>query len=475
MSTRLGWAALVALPILPACSGMPGTLPPGRARPTIAELVAAADSALEPLHRRGYLNGAVVLGRSGEPLYARGFGAANAAAGAPFTPETPSDGASIAKTLTAAAVLMLEDEGRLGLDDPVRRHLPEYPHSGTRIIHLITHSAGLPEAEYDFFEGLLPEGTVRTTELHLKALREQNVPPDFEPGTRFRYSSLGFDIAALVVERVSGKRYEDFLRERILGPLGMDSTFVRPARFADWPGTRTMSYRRIDDTLLVRDVFDDEGFYGGSNVYLSALDLYRWGRSFYRNSLLGARVLRRGMTAPSLRDAATGIGGPSRINLLGWYHPGRERRYHYPGMLEGFYSSLYHDDDRGYTIALMSNTGMPQWVRPLVMRTLVDILDGRRPPPIGERRFTRLDSVALESVPGSYQVEGIGNVEIIRRRDHAMVRVDHGLRYPAYPLGDGQLYVPGLDAWIGFPADTSPGFDRLTWLSIFQVGDGLRK
>lgn len=464
----------LALPVmLLACVNGPVTRGAGTVD-RVPGLVAAVDSLLLPLHRAGFFNGAVVAGHAGEPLYARGFGPANVEAGVAFTPETPTDGASIAKTLTAAAVLLLEDEGHLTLDDPVQRHVSEYPHPDTRIRHLLTHSTGLPENEYDYFEGMVPPGRMRTTALFLELLRSRGVPPAYEPGTRFRYSSLGFDVAALVVERVTGSSLEQFLRDRIFEPLGMRGTFVRPARFADWRGIRTLSYRQRGDSLAVRDVFDDEGFYGGSNLYFPAVDLYRWGRSFYTASPLPARVRARGARSVILGDASTGIRGRSRINLLGWYHLDHERRYHYPGMLEGFYSSVYRDETRRYTIALASNNGMPQWLRPLVMRALIDILDGRNPAPIGDRRYTPLDSVALHGAQGSYEVEGVGTVTIARRRNHALVKLHGGLEYPAYPVGDGQLYVPGLDVWLGFPRVMPEAFERLTWLSVFHVGEGRR-
>jgi CubicO group peptidase (beta-lactamase class C family) len=114
------------------------------AQPPAERVRQAADSLLEALHARGYFNGAVVLGRGDEEIYARSFGAANIRAGAASTPDTPADGGSIAKTFTAAAVLMLEEKGKLRLDDLVTRHIPEYPHGETRVRDLLTHSAGLP-------------------------------------------------------------------------------------------------------------------------------------------------------------------------------------------------------------------------------------------------------------------------------------------------------------------------------------------
>jgi CubicO group peptidase (beta-lactamase class C family) len=255
------WCCVLALAAAPVGGRCDAQVPPPR-------IAAAADSLLGNLHRRGLFGGAVVLARGGREVYARGFGAANAAAGVAFTPDTPVDGASVAKPFTAAAVHMLAREGKLRLDDPVRRHLPEYPHAATTVRHLLSHSAGLPG--YAFFEPFIPKGTVLTTPRFLEVLRQRDVAPAFAPGTRFRYDNMGFDVAALLVERVTGETWEGFLRRRVFGPLGMDPAFLRPARLADWRGVRTMSYRRAGDSLVVHDVFDDEGFYGSANLYLSA-------------------------------------------------------------------------------------------------------------------------------------------------------------------------------------------------------------
>ena len=443
------------------------------AQPSQERIRAAADSLLTGLHARGWFNGAVVLGREKE-LYAGGFGPANVQAGVAFTPDTPADGASVAKTFTAATVFMLVEDGRLDLDAPVRRYLPEYPHAQTRVRHLLTHSAGLPEADYDFFNDLIPPARIRTTTLLLAILREQGFRPAFEPGTRFRYSNLGFDVAALLVERISGKPWERFLRERVFGPLGMRSAFLRAARLANWPGVRTLSYRHAADSLIVNDVFDHEGFYGGSNLYFSARDLFRWSRSFYTRPVLSKATIRRGVGAAVLRDALDGSGGSSRINFLGWYYPAHGRRYHYPGSLQGFWSSVYRDEDQKYSIVYMSNNSMPQWLRPLLTRALIDIMEGRSPGRIDPPAYREIDAEHLGNFAGTYLVEGVGPVRIEARDKRAFIRAGKGIEYPAFFVGDGQLYVPGLDVWIGFPAGSPDPYRRLRWLSIFRVAEGER-
>lgn len=202
---------------------------------SIAESI---DSLMTDLHERRLFNGAVVVGSGDDILYERGFGLANVAEGVPFTPNTTSNGASLGKTLTAAAILMLHEDGRIDLDDPVTKYLPEFPYPEVTVRHLITHSSGLhPDNVYFMF--LAPEVDTWTNEGLLEILIEHEPPLAFPPGSGFVYSGTGFNMAAILMERVAGTSYASFLRERIFDPLKMDSSFLPPAKASDWPGART--------------------------------------------------------------------------------------------------------------------------------------------------------------------------------------------------------------------------------------------
>lgn len=432
----------------------------------------AADSLLHELHERGWFSGAVVLGTD-EEIYAKGFGYANVEKGLPFTPDVAADGASIAKTLTAAAVFMLIEEGKVDINAPVVRYLPEYPHPQVLVRHLLAHSAGLPEAEYDFFNGVVPSDRVKTIELFLATLRQLRFQPEYVPGTRFQYSSLGFDVAAHLIERVTARTWVEFLSEHVFGPLQMNQTFLRPPRLGDWVGVRTLSYRREGDRLVVHDVFDLEGFYGGSNLYFSTRDLFRWSRSFYTNPVLSRRTIERGSRSAFLQDSIRKRGGHSRINLLGWYYAPSGKRFHYPGALQGFWSSAYRDEDRKYSIVYMSNNSMPQWLRPLLTRALIEIMEGRAAPVIEEPRDLLITRENIRQFTGTYDVANVGRVRISEDKDRVFLSIGNGILYRAFFVEDRQLYVPGLDVWLAFPAEGAP-FARVRWLSIFHAATGSR-
>ena len=212
---------------------------------THPSLASQVDALVTPLVAANQFSGAIVLSRNGSVLYQRDFGMANHSAGLAFTPDTPSDGGSLSKTFTAAGILWLVQEGRIKLDAPVTQYVSAYPHGQTTVRHLISYSNGLP-ADYAFFDPFFAKDEVRTTQAMLQVVAKQALAPSFVPGTRYEYSDMGFDVASLVIESVTGEGYETFMKERFFSRLGMNNTFARPARLADRIGVRTLGYRWRD-------------------------------------------------------------------------------------------------------------------------------------------------------------------------------------------------------------------------------------
>ncbi len=203
---------------------------------------------ISDLYAKHLFNGAIVIGEKGKILFSKGYGYANFQDSLPFTPNTSSDGGSNAKTLTATSILLLAKEGKLKLTDPVHRYLPNYPYSNTTLWNLITHSVGgLPD--YDYFFEKTSDTAIVTSTLNLNLLSKNKPPLAYPPNNNFYYDNVAFDLAALVVERVTGMTYNQFLKEKIFGLLKMDSSFIRPARFTSWKQNRTIGYRYQNDSL----------------------------------------------------------------------------------------------------------------------------------------------------------------------------------------------------------------------------------
>lgn len=406
-------------------------------------LAARVDSLIAPRVAAHEFSGAVVLTRDGRTVYQRGFGLANHAAGVSFAPGTPSDGGSIAKTFTAAAFWWLVVDGRIDPDAPVVRYLPEYPHPSTRVRHLVEHSNGLPPY-YEFFDPHFGKDDVRTTEAMLRIVARVAPQPRFAPGTRFEYSNLGYDTAALLVELVSGQPFKVFVRERFFAPLGMRASFARPARLADWPGVRTMGYRWRDGAWQPFDVFDGEAFLGASNFYFPAADLARWAAAHAAGRALPDAVLAAGQQRANIDGRSAPITG------LSWYCDESGTRCYSTGSLNAFHAFVYWDRARNASAVFVSNSTLPPWQVISLQRALVAALAGEAPASAPAEAFERFDRSTRGAVAGRYQAAGLGAVELTRTGPGLQLRVDNGLAFDVFQVSREVFYVPGPDYWLAF-------------------------
>lgn len=442
---KLVRACAAAAALLAGCGTQPARVPDP----------APFDALAEHLHKDWGFDGAFVLSDAGGFRWERGVGMANAQAGARFTPDTPTDGGSMAKTFTAAAIHMLVSDGRLSLDDAVAAHLPSFPYPGVTVRHLLSHASGLPD--YALFEQEM-EGKVSSNSMLLELLARHRPPLAFEPGTRFEYSSLGYDLAALIVERRSGQSYEQFLRARVFGPLGMTHSFLRPANLDDWPGTRTVGYSLEGGMRAILDVFNLEGFYGGSNLYFSARDLDRWNRAWINREVLGWFARRRGMARevfpPDLESA---------LNPLSWYVSDDGSQAWYSGHWRGFYTLVYRDMHRDRSIVYVTNTNPPMWLRPLIVRAIDGILDGEPFRPFQEPGFVAVEGV--KDIARRYELAGVGGFEIRHRNGLRFGQLDGRPEVQLFEVTPEVLVAPGYDAWLWFTPDAD-GRRRLNWNTV---------
>ncbi len=407
---------------------------------------ARIDSILAPLVSSHDFMGAVAFVRNGTIVYTRGAGLADATTGRPFTPATPADGGSLAKTLTAAAVWTLVQQGRIAIDTPVTTYIPDYPHAATTVRQLIAHSNGLAPY-YEEFDPYFRSNEVRTTEGLLDVVRRVMPRPRFTPGTRFEYSNLGFDAAALVVEKVTRQPIASVFRERFFAPLGMETAFARPGRFADFPGPRTRGHRWADTGWVTADVFDNEAFIGGSNVYLSALDIAKWAGAHAAGTALPAGVVRLGQVPPKID------GRPSPITGLSWYCDAAGVRCQYSGANGAFHSLAWWDRAQGTAIAMVSNSDLAPWTLITLQRDLVAALERRDPDSSPRPVFVSVTAQQRGSPAGRYTSPDGDRITVTNAPENLRLRIGNGLDFEIFHVAPDAFYVPGLDYFIGFSGD----------------------
>lgn len=231
--------------------------------------VAAMERLLSRAEALGF-SGQVLYAEDGRVLLHRAYGWADRAARRPFTTATPSGVASVSKQLTAAAVLALRDQGRLTLGDPVGRHLPGLPEDkrGITVGQLLTHTSGMPPGDLmDDFE--VSDGGAVLARVAAAPLRS-------EPGARWRYSNAGYNLLALVVERVTGLSRQESMRRLVFDPAGLVHTGVGPPASGDPPAH---PYVADSDQGDPRTWPPNGRTLGGGDVFSTAEDLFRFHRA----------------------------------------------------------------------------------------------------------------------------------------------------------------------------------------------------
>ena len=250
----------------------------------------------------------------GELVACRGYGIADLEHGVPVTPDTVFELASITKTFTAAAILMLAVEKKLALDDPIERHLPGAPASwrGITIGHLLAHTGGLkdrfePQVEGTWFLDYSTENLFRSA---------ARLPLDFAPGERGQYSDQGYFLLGMILEKAGARPYGELLSERIFKPLGMSATTLRD----QWSilKDRAPGYTLRNGALVNNRRSAQIELVSHYGIMSTAKDLARYDLALDRGELLPKGVLERMWTPARLNDGrpAEVLGRPYG---LGWF------------------------------------------------------------------------------------------------------------------------------------------------------------
>ena len=266
----------------------------------------------------------------------------------PAKVDTVYEIASLTKQFTAAAVLLLCDEGKLDLDDPITRYVESAPEAwrGITLRHLLTHTAGLAPEDEEFASLKGDWRRYSTRELMLASAIQDPIRAD--PGTRFDYSSGGYFLAALAVEMASGMTYRDFMRRRIFEPLGMDRTLIQD-ELRIIPGeARGYSIKDGELVNIWRDAVEEVA--GGWGMFSNVPDLIRWDRALRDGELLSAKSYREMLTPVEL------AGGERFRYGLGWWLPERNGiPYQYHNGTTG--PEILRIPSRGLTVIALTNLG----------------------------------------------------------------------------------------------------------------------
>ena len=330
------WFALVLLAWLAGCS---------------VDSADAVDRLFADYDSEGMPGAAVMVIRDGEAVLNRSYGLASVEDGIPVQPGTNFRLASVTKQFTATAVLMLVDEGRLSLDDSIRKFFPGFPAFADDITirHLLQHNSGLEDYE-PIYGDPFPEQILDRGVVEIISFTEGTY---FPPGSEYRYSNSAYAILAVLVEDLSGLSFPDFLEQRIFAPVGMTNTVAYRKGETIVPN-RAFGY--TVDGRLVEDADQSawSAVLGDGGVYSSVEDLARWDAALYDNDLLPEELWRETWT-PGLENYGFGW----RIDQ----YKGHDRQHH-SGSTSGFRNFMQRFPAEKLTVIVLTNRAAPD-VEPL--------------------------------------------------------------------------------------------------------------
>jgi CubicO group peptidase (beta-lactamase class C family) len=283
--------------------------------------------------------------KNGEVVLARGYGLANVEHQVPVKPETIFQSGSMGKQFTATAVMMLVEDGKLSLDDKITKYFTDGPESWNKITvrHLLTHTSGMTDypADFDLRRDYTQDELVQ---------RVKTIPLAFEPGEKWSYSNLAYVMLGVLIHKVSGKFYGDFLQERVFKPLGMST--ARVISEADIVPNRAAGYRVVNGQLKNQNwVSPSLNTTADGALYLTVYDMAKWDAALYTEKLLKRASLEAMWTPVKLNAGKTHSYG------FGWAlgETRGHRVVEHGGAWQGFKSQISRYVDDKLTVVVFAN------------------------------------------------------------------------------------------------------------------------
>ncbi len=426
------------------------------------------DQLLAPWDRRDGPGAAVAVWRGGKTLFAKGYGMANLAYDIPFLATTPTNIGSTSKQFTGFAVMLLVDEGKLSLDDDVRKHIPELPDLGSKVTvrNLLTHTTGYREVYNAMLIAArrIDEGDYVGREEMIDLVKRQPALQN-APGAEFNYNNTAFAMAAMVVERVAKQPFAEFMRERVFRPLGMTQSVVRADRHAEVRGA-TVGYSRAADGVW-RALGDLAGSMGAGGIYTTLGDLQRWAENYQRPVVGSAAGIKQMMTPFTLTDGkSTGYGFGLFIDKQGpltRVHHGGADVSHRPML------AMYPEIDAGVTV--QSNDG--GFDSGLAFRIAKAFFPELTPPAAAVAApfdAAAYDAKRFDQFVGRYALDAAPQVILTfsRSGDSLIAQVTGQPKFQVYPTSDSTFAIRVVQASVTFHRDAQA---KVTGLTLHQGGD----
>jgi len=330
----------------------------------------------------------VLVAKGNDVILDKAYGSADLEWNVANTVDTKFRIGSLTKQFTAASVILLEERGKIKISDPIRKYLPDLPDAWDKVtvFHLLTHSSGI----YDYTS--LPSAEwMRLNPTHAQLIdRIKDKPLDFAPGEKYSYSNTGYHVLGMLIEKVSGQSYANFLQDNIFTPLGMkDSGYETEAAILP---RRAQGYLLRNGELIHAPFLDMTVPFAAGGLYSTTHDLLAWQKALFAGKVVKRASFEK-MITPYKDDYAFGLSVKSKDG---------HRAIGHDGGINGFTSKIITLPDDGYTVIILNNA---QGVTNSISDKLISMLFGKPVILPSERKEVSVNAKSLARFVGQYELQ----------------------------------------------------------------------
>jgi CubicO group peptidase (beta-lactamase class C family) len=400
-----------------------------------SETTARMDQVIQSYVSGKQFMGSVLVARDGKILLEKGYGFANLEWEIPNTPTTKFRLGSITKQFTAASILLLEERGKLKVEDPVKKYMQDAPAAWDKvtIFHLLTHTSGIPS--FTSFPDYRETEATPTTPEKLVA-RFKDKPLEFQPGEKWNYSNSGYVLLGYLIEKISGQSYSEFVQQNIFTPLGMkDSGYDSNAAVI---AHRAAGYTPGKDSPVNAGFVHMTIPFSAGALYSTTEDLLRWEQGLFGGKLLKPESLAK-MTTPFKEDYAFGLGvtGKNGRKVIG-----------HGGGIEGFNTYLaYYPDDK-LVIVVLANLNGP--FADQIAAQVGKIAHGEKVVLASEHKEIVVSPAILKKYVGAYELTPNFSIAVTLEEGHLMTQATNQPKLPLFAESETVFFLKVVDAQLEF-------------------------
>jgi CubicO group peptidase (beta-lactamase class C family) len=400
--------------------------------------------------------GSVLVARDGVVLLSRGYGSANLEWEVPNSPTTKFRLGSVTKQFTAACILLLEERGKLKVEDSVKKYMSDAPAAWDKvtIFNLLTHTSGIPS--FTGFPEYASTEAIATTPEKLVA-RFRDKPLEFQPGEKWNYSNSGYVLLGYLIEKISRQSYSQFVQENIFNPLGMkdsgydsNSAIILHRASGYSPGEKGVTNTGYIDMSIP---------FSAGGLYSTTEDLLRWEQGLMGGKLLSPTSLQK-MTTPFKNDYAFGLA----------VHTAKGHKFiEHGGGIEGFNTDMAYYPEDELTIVVLANLNgdAPQ----AIASKLAAVAHGENVVLPSERKEITVPPVILAKYVGTYELMPNFDIVMTLEDGQLMTQATGQGKFPLFAESETKFFLKVVDAEVEFFSNEK---GDVTHLMLHQGGKDVK-